>query len=132
MAAILAGLATALPSVLGAVSGNSKEAQRESYLNAQATLARAGNAGAWKDISDWANGISATEYDGTNRGNEPAASRAYAQRLLQTLPPPTSGISTQTGTAVAQQTAVASVLGGSNFMLLALVGIVVIIVAKKK
>jgi hypothetical protein len=67
------------------VSTDQKEAQREQYLNAQAADAQNGNLGALKLIYDWANGISATEWDGTNRGNEPNESKLFAQQILMNL-----------------------------------------------
>jgi hypothetical protein len=66
-----------------------KEKQRQAYLDKAAEAAKSGNADARKFIEDWAKGVSATEaYDGSTRGNEPDKSRAYAQQILDTLPPP--------------------------------------------
>jgi hypothetical protein len=87
--AVAPGVGTAIGAAVGAftslVSGPNLETQREAYLNQQAALAQSGNAGALKDIYDWANQISDTEYDNTNRGNEPLASRQYAQQILLNL-----------------------------------------------
>jgi hypothetical protein len=126
--AVAPGVGTAIGAAVGAFSsligGDQKEQQREAYLNQQAALAQGGNADALKDIYDWANGISATEYDGTNRGDEPTQSRQYAQQILLNLQKngiswnPTTQSMQYPGIAgsVAGVTQIATVVGGSPFV----------------
>jgi hypothetical protein len=142
--AVAPGIGTAIGAAVGAfsslISGDPKEAQREAYLNQQAALAQSGNAGALQDIYDWANGISATEYDGTNRGNEPAQSRQYAQQILLNLQKngiswnPTTQSMQYPGIAgsVAGVTQIATTLGGSplvGFVEIALLILAALVVA---
>lgn len=140
------GVGTAIGAAVGAFGslfgGPNLEAQREQYLNAQAAQAQSGNAGALKLIYDWANGISATEYDGTNRGNEPSASKLYAQQILLNFQK--NGISWDPNTQTMQYpgiagsaagvTAISNIVGGDpivGFIEIAGIIVVAIFVASK-
>jgi hypothetical protein len=125
----------AVSSIVSALDPNAaKEGQREAYLNTQAAQAQSGNAGALKLIYDWANGISATECDGTNRGDEPSASKQYAQQILLNLQrfgitySPTTGAMGLPGTTASGFLAIGNLFqGGSNASTLILeLGVVVV------
>lgn len=124
----------AFGSLISSIDKSNLEPQREAYLNNQAAAAQNGNAGALKLIYDWANGISATEYDGTNRGNEPTQSRQYAQQILMNLQK--NGISWDPNTnsmqypgiagSAAGVAAIATVVGGSPLVGFLEIGLIII------
>lgn len=133
--AVAPGVGTAVGAVAGVVAsltGSNKEAQREQYLNQQAALATQGNVGALKLIYDWANGVSATEYDGTNRGNEPTQSRQFAQQILLRLQQ--NGISYNPNTGQVQFPGISSlgfaslssIAGGNSLVALIEMGLLVV------